>query len=116
MPPRADSHGGIVASVTSSTHERKSKTNIVTKHGRLLLKHNAFTCAGWVGGQLAGPTCLTAHPPSVGRRALRSGDVDSVAATPAPGLQSGASSDHDLPAFLTVLTHPPTRSAARTST
>ncbi|KAL4423845.1 hypothetical protein ABPG75_001146 [Micractinium tetrahymenae] len=38
-----DSHGGIVASVTSSTHERKSKTNIVTKHGRLLLKHNAFT-------------------------------------------------------------------------
>lgn len=39
----ADSHGGIVASVTSSTHERKSKTNIVTKHGRLLLKHNAFT-------------------------------------------------------------------------
>ncbi|PSC73428.1 DNA-directed RNA polymerase III subunit RPC2 [Micractinium conductrix] len=38
-----DSHGQIVASVTSSTHERKSKTNIVTKHGRLLLKHNAFT-------------------------------------------------------------------------
>ncbi|KAL6782341.1 RPC2 [Auxenochlorella protothecoides x Auxenochlorella symbiontica] len=38
-----DSHGGIVASVTSSTHERKSKTNIVTKHGRLLLRHNAFT-------------------------------------------------------------------------
>jgi len=35
-----------VASVTSSTHERKSKTNIVTKHGRLLLKHNAFTCVG----------------------------------------------------------------------
>ena len=42
-PCAADSHGGIVASVTSSTHERKSKTNIVTKHGRLLLKHNAFT-------------------------------------------------------------------------
>jgi DNA-directed RNA polymerase III subunit RPC2 len=39
----ADSHGGVVASVTSSTHERKSKTNIVTKHSRLLLKHNAFT-------------------------------------------------------------------------
>lgn len=35
-----------MASVTSSTHERKSKTNIVTKHGRLLLKHNAFTCVG----------------------------------------------------------------------
>ncbi len=41
--PQTDSHGGIVASVTSSTHERKSKTNIVTKHGRLLLRHNAFT-------------------------------------------------------------------------
>lgn len=39
----ADSHGAIFASVTSSTHERKSKTNIVNKHGRLLLKHNAFT-------------------------------------------------------------------------
>lgn len=41
--PHADSHGAIVASVTSSTHERKSKTNLVNKHGRLLLKHNAFT-------------------------------------------------------------------------
>lgn len=32
-----------MASVTSSTHERKSKTNIVTKQQRLLLRHNAFT-------------------------------------------------------------------------
>lgn len=39
----ADSHGAVVASVTSSTHERKSKTNIVSKHNRLMLKHNAFT-------------------------------------------------------------------------
>eukprot|EP00887_Chlorella_sp_A99_P006810 scaffold2.g6810.t1 len=38
-----DSHGAIVASVTSSTHERKSKTNIVTKQAKLLLRHNAFT-------------------------------------------------------------------------
>jgi len=37
-----DSHGEICASVTSSTHERKSKTNIVTSKGRLYLKHNAF--------------------------------------------------------------------------
>ena len=41
--PGADSHGSVVASVTSSTHERKSKTNIVIKHNRMLLKHNAFT-------------------------------------------------------------------------
>lgn len=33
----------MVASVTSSTHERKSKTNIVTKQNRLLLRHNAFS-------------------------------------------------------------------------
>ena len=38
-----DSHGMVVASVTSSTHERKSKTNIVIKQGRLHLRHNAFT-------------------------------------------------------------------------
>ena len=38
-----DSHGQIVASVTSSTHERKSKTNVVMKQGKMLLRHNAFT-------------------------------------------------------------------------
>ena len=27
----------------SSTHERKSKTYVVTKHGRYYLKHNIFT-------------------------------------------------------------------------
>ena len=37
-----DSHGEVVASVTSSTHERKSKTNIVLRNGRFMLKHNAF--------------------------------------------------------------------------
>ena len=39
----SDPKDNLCASVTSSTHERKSKTNIVTKHGKLLLKHNAFT-------------------------------------------------------------------------
>jgi len=31
--------------VTSSTHERKSKTNIAARNGKIYLKHNAF---GWV--------------------------------------------------------------------
>ena len=33
----------VMASVTSSTHERKSKTNIAHKNGKIYLKHNAFT-------------------------------------------------------------------------
>ncbi len=37
-----DSHGEVCASVTSSTHERKSKTNVVMSKGRIYLKHNAF--------------------------------------------------------------------------
>jgi DNA-directed RNA polymerase III subunit RPC2 len=37
-----DSHGQVHASVTSSTHERKSKTNVVVKQGKLMLRHNAF--------------------------------------------------------------------------
>ena len=37
-----DSKGEVGASVTSSTHERKSKTNIVVKHGKLYLRHNTF--------------------------------------------------------------------------
>ena len=37
-----DSHGEICASVTSSTHERKSKTNIAMSKSRLFLRHNAF--------------------------------------------------------------------------
>jgi hypothetical protein len=32
----------IMASVTSSTHERKSKTNLVMSKGKMYLKHNAF--------------------------------------------------------------------------
>ena len=43
-----DSKGQITASVTSSTHERKSKTNIVlSKRSSLALRHNAFMCASW---------------------------------------------------------------------
>eukprot|EP00474_Spongospora_subterranea_P000811 CRZ01269.1 hypothetical protein [Spongospora subterranea] len=33
----------ITASITSSTHERKSKTNIYIKKGRIMLKHNSLT-------------------------------------------------------------------------
>ena len=41
-----DAKGAVTASVTSSTHERKSKTNIVLgRKGQLCLRHNAFTCA-----------------------------------------------------------------------
>ena len=54
-----------MASVTSSTHERKSKTNIVTKHGRLLLKHNAFTCV-----RVASILCVVALRPRSCSRVL----------------------------------------------
>lgn len=38
----ADEKKGVVqASVTSSTHERKSKTYVLTKNGRIYLKHNS---------------------------------------------------------------------------
>ncbi|GAX73919.1 hypothetical protein CEUSTIGMA_g1369.t1 [Chlamydomonas eustigma] len=37
-----DSHGEVCASVTSSTHERKSKTNIAMSKSKLYLRHNAF--------------------------------------------------------------------------
>ena len=38
-----DVHSNVCASVTSSTHERKSKTTIVMKNRKLYLKHNTFT-------------------------------------------------------------------------
>ena len=37
-----DSKGQVGASVTSSTHERKSKTNIATRAGKIYLRHNTF--------------------------------------------------------------------------
>lgn len=38
-----DSKGNIGCSVTSSTHERKSRTNLIFRAGRFFLKHNSFT-------------------------------------------------------------------------
>jgi hypothetical protein len=35
--------GNIGASVTSSTHERKSRTNLIVKNNRMYLKHNTLT-------------------------------------------------------------------------
>lgn len=37
-----DASGEPVASVTSSTHERKSKTNVLLRAGKFVLRHNAF--------------------------------------------------------------------------
>ena len=37
------SKGNVTCSVTSSTHERKSKTNIITKHAKFYLKHNSVS-------------------------------------------------------------------------
>ncbi|KAG7662642.1 RET1 [[Candida] subhashii] len=40
----ADEKKGLVqASVTSSTHERKSKTYVITKHDKIFLKHNSIS-------------------------------------------------------------------------
>ena len=38
----ADTHGNPCASITSSTRERKSKGYILTKHGKVLVKHNTL--------------------------------------------------------------------------
>jgi DNA-directed RNA polymerase III subunit RPC2 len=38
-----DKTGNVQSSVTSSTHERKSKTNIIAKNGKIFLKHNSFS-------------------------------------------------------------------------
>nr|XP_033807945.1 DNA-directed RNA polymerase III subunit RPC2 isoform X2 [Geotrypetes seraphini] len=39
----ADRKGAVGASVTSSTHEKKSRTNIVVKQGRFYLRHNTLS-------------------------------------------------------------------------
>ncbi|XP_068256909.1 DNA-directed RNA polymerase III subunit RPC2 [Nyctibius grandis] len=39
----ADRKGTVGASVTSSTHEKKSRTNIVVKQGRFYLRHNTLS-------------------------------------------------------------------------
>lgn len=38
-----DSKVGMTCQVTSSTHERKTRTNLIAKHGKYFLKHNSFT-------------------------------------------------------------------------
>ncbi|GFU08483.1 DNA-directed RNA polymerase III subunit RPC2 [Nephila pilipes] len=38
-----DKNGGITCQVTSSTSEKKTRTNIVTKKGRYYLNHNSFS-------------------------------------------------------------------------
>ena len=38
-----DRKGNIGCQVTSSTHERKSRTNLIVKGGKYYLKHNSFT-------------------------------------------------------------------------
>ena len=35
--------GNIIASVTSSTHERKTRTVLLSKHEKLYVKHNSFS-------------------------------------------------------------------------
>jgi len=35
--------GNVMASVTSTTHERKSKTYVATKHNKIYLRHNCFS-------------------------------------------------------------------------
>jgi DNA-directed RNA polymerase III subunit RPC2 len=38
----SDAKRGVLASVTSSTHERKSKSYVATKNGRIYLRHNSL--------------------------------------------------------------------------
>ncbi|XP_028403072.1 DNA-directed RNA polymerase III subunit RPC2-like isoform X2 [Dendronephthya gigantea] len=42
MIVEVDKHGSVVCQVTSSTHERKSRTNVVVKDGRFYLSHNSL--------------------------------------------------------------------------
>ena len=37
-----DTKGNITSAVTSSTHERKSKTHIICKNGLFAVRHNTF--------------------------------------------------------------------------
>ena len=37
-----DKNGGIQCQVTSSTHDKKSRTNVVMKKGKYYLKHNTL--------------------------------------------------------------------------
>ncbi|XP_070566303.1 DNA-directed RNA polymerase III subunit RPC2-like [Ptychodera flava] len=43
MIVEADRKGNVTCSVTSSTHERKSRTNVIIKKGKYYLKHNTVS-------------------------------------------------------------------------
>lgn len=38
-----DYNGNMQCQVTSSTHEKKSRTNLISKHAKYYLKHNSMT-------------------------------------------------------------------------
>ena len=42
MIVEVDRKGNVGCSVTSSTHERKSRTNLIMKSSKYYLKHNSF--------------------------------------------------------------------------
>ena len=64
-----DKNGAVTASVTSSTHERKTKTNMVINKGRICLRHNTFQCAPAAGRHVPGGSpCMPVCTP-VFRRA-----------------------------------------------
>lgn len=61
-----DKNGAITASVTSSTHERKTKTNMVINKGRICLRHNTFQCVPAAHPRpLGDPVCMACASPSV---------------------------------------------------
>lgn len=35
--------GAVQCQVTSSTHEKKTRTNVILKHGKYVLRHNALS-------------------------------------------------------------------------
>ena len=73
------------ASVTSSTHERKSKTAVIVKHGRMYVRHNAF------GDDVNAVICLKAMGIESDQECLLMvGGEAAVAAVVAPTVQECA--------------------------
>jgi DNA-directed RNA polymerase III subunit RPC2 len=52
-----DKAGGVTATVTSSTHERKTRTVLAVNKGRICLRHNTFQC-----GRALYPVPCTLNP------------------------------------------------------
>lgn len=48
-----DRKGNIQCQVTSSTHDKKSRTNVVTKRGKYYLKHNLLQEVSNVLGEVS---------------------------------------------------------------